>query len=640
MAERNIRLRKKNGNAWDTLYPESLAENIKTRDKSGNITSNVQTFIDTVYDTTATGTANGAMSKEDKKKLDGIEAGANRYVHPNNASTRHVSDTQISNWNDKYTRQEIDSLLDQLNAGLDWKESVNTYNDLLTRYPNAEDGWTVNVKDTDITYRYSGTKWIAISANAIPLVSDTTDGKMSSADKIAFDAMKIALDQALKDIDGIGGNMSSNISGIQGTLNGMSSTIGRLESSVGNLENNKANNDHRHDSDYSPINHLHDERYAPINHQHTGDFLNRSGDTMTGDLGIAKEEPTIIFKDAQRNAMAEIKHMNDGSMVISPYRGKSLSIRPNGVNSLTNETVINESGVYFNARQVCFEGHGVHVPQPQTANNAVYLRNDNTWQTITPAKIGASEEDHVHNFDDIMDKPRGAAGQVYYLASNNGSDVISDFIIKKGLFATSDGELATAKNSTTANGSVIYDLRNGSAWVYRSGWAQDADRSLMEDIGAGRILFDTITKKMFFVESTGNCFILNEEKPIYASNIITDSNHKFVSDAEKNVWNAKASTAIATQSSNGLMSSTDKKKLDSIDATRIGVKKYTTSIGNGSSTTFTLNHGLGTEDIAITVKEISTNMVVYPAISYNSTSITLTFSDAPTAGQYKVIAMG
>lgn len=32
--------------------------------------------------------------------------------------------------------------------------------------------------------------------------------------------------------------------------------------------------------------------------------------------------------------------------------------------------------------------HGYHVPTPQTANDAVYLRNDNTWQTITPSKIG------------------------------------------------------------------------------------------------------------------------------------------------------------------------------------------------------------------------------------------------------------
>lgn len=33
--------------------------------------------------------------------------------------------------------------------------------------------------------------------------------------------------------------------------------------------------------------------------------------------------------------------------------------------------------------------HGNHVPTPQTANSATFLRNDNTWQEVTPANIGA-----------------------------------------------------------------------------------------------------------------------------------------------------------------------------------------------------------------------------------------------------------
>ncbi|MBR2934919.1 MAG: hypothetical protein IKB79_05010 [Oscillospiraceae bacterium] len=34
--------------------------------------------------------------------------------------------------------------------------------------------------------------------------------------------------------------------------------------------------------------------------------------------------------------------------------------------------------------------HGNHVPTPQTANNATFLRNDNSWQKVTPANIGAA----------------------------------------------------------------------------------------------------------------------------------------------------------------------------------------------------------------------------------------------------------
>jgi len=38
--------------------------------------------------------------------------------------------------------------------------------------------------------------------------------------------------------------------------------------------------------------------------------------------------------------------------------------------------------------------HGNHVPTPETANNAKFLRNDNTWQTVTPANIGAAASSH------------------------------------------------------------------------------------------------------------------------------------------------------------------------------------------------------------------------------------------------------
>ena len=41
--------------------------------------------------------------------------------------------------------------------------------------------------------------------------------------------------------------------------------------------------------------------------------------------------------------------------------------------------------------------HGNHVPATETANNAKFLRNDNTWQTVTPANIGAASSTHDHD---------------------------------------------------------------------------------------------------------------------------------------------------------------------------------------------------------------------------------------------------
>lgn len=103
------------------------------------------------------------------------------------ASIRSTIETNRPVWNDKYTRNEIDNKFSALETAIDWKEAVDTYADIATTYPAPDDGWTVNVKDTDYTYRWSGTEWVAISANAIPKATQSVDGILSKEDKAAYD---------------------------------------------------------------------------------------------------------------------------------------------------------------------------------------------------------------------------------------------------------------------------------------------------------------------------------------------------------------------------------------------------------------------------------------------------------------------
>ena len=95
--------------------------------------------------------------------------------------------TNKPSWDDKYTRNEVDNKFSTLETAIDWKEAVNTYADLAAAYPRPDDGWTVNVKDTDYTYRWNGTTWIAISANAIPKATQSVDGLLSKEDKTHYD---------------------------------------------------------------------------------------------------------------------------------------------------------------------------------------------------------------------------------------------------------------------------------------------------------------------------------------------------------------------------------------------------------------------------------------------------------------------
>jgi len=47
--------------------------------------------------------------------------------------------------------------------------------------------------------------------------------------------------------------------------------------------------------------------------------------------------------------------------------------------------------------------HGNHVPTTEVANNARFLRNDNTWQAVAPENIGASASGHKHTKSEITD---------------------------------------------------------------------------------------------------------------------------------------------------------------------------------------------------------------------------------------------
>ena len=81
--------------------------------------------------------------------------------------------------NSRYTNEEIDNKFSAFETNIDWKEAVNTYNDIATTYPNPEDGWTVSAKDDDCIYRYNGTGWVEISAGVIPKATSSNDGLLS-----------------------------------------------------------------------------------------------------------------------------------------------------------------------------------------------------------------------------------------------------------------------------------------------------------------------------------------------------------------------------------------------------------------------------------------------------------------------------
>lgn len=71
-------------------------------------------------------------------------------------------------------------------------------------------------------------------------------------------------------------------------------------------------------------------------------------------------------------------------------------------------------------------------------------------------------------------------------------------------------------------------------------------------------------------------------------------------------------------------------------------KKYSANIGDGTSTTITINHNLNTMDITVLVRETASpyNQVIADMQIIDANNIKLLFATAPTSGQYRVVVTG
>jgi len=98
-------------------------------------------------------------------------------------------------------------------------------------------------------------------------------------------------------------------------------------------------------------------------------------------------------------------------------------------------------------------------------------------------------------------------------------------------------------------------------------------------------------------------------------------------DISSNVISAVAGTGI-TVTSGGI----------NIDTTTV-VTKYAANVGDGSNTSYTITHNLGTRDVIVTIYDNSSPYaeVICDVQHTSTTAITLLFSVAPTSNQYRVV---
>ncbi|WP_214810958.1 pyocin knob domain-containing protein [Exiguobacterium sp. s127] len=188
----------------------------------------------------------------------------------------------------------------------------------------------------------------------------------------------------------------------------------------------------------------------------------------------------------------------------------------------------------------------LHVPATGTTNNGKFLEAGATAGSLAWANI---------DWTDIVNKP------ATYTPSSHGHTIAE----VTGLQAALDGKSATSHVHADATTTV-------------SGFLSAADKTKLNSISTG-------ATKAANSATNGNIAIDGAQVTVYthpathdASMIVESATKRFTSDTEKAAWNAKASTAVATTSANGLMSATDKTKLDGVST---GANKVVNTANNG-----------------------------------------------------------
>lgn len=76
--------------------------------------------------------------------------------------------------------------------------------------------------------------------------------------------------------------------------------------------------------------------------------------------------------------------------------------------------------------------------------------------------------------------------------------------------------------------------------------------------------------------------------------------------------------------------------------------RYATTVGDGTTTAFTLHHGLGQQDVLVMVRPVGAGTYLpmgagaggWTLAAPDADNVTVTFGTAPTANQYRVIVVG
>lgn len=123
--------------------------------------------------------------------------------------------------------------------------------------------------------------------------------------------------------------------------------------------------------------------------------MDGAGSGLDADLLDGKHGSEYATKAQGTKADSAIQGVQGNGTTITPNANKVVNVTPSNIGAVPNTRKVNNkplsSDITLTPSDIgaAASSHGNHVPTTQTASNKVFLRNDNSWQNVTPANIGA-----------------------------------------------------------------------------------------------------------------------------------------------------------------------------------------------------------------------------------------------------------
>ena len=489
------------------------------------------------------------------------------------------------------------------------KGFVSLYSQIETNYPTPSDGWLVKVTSTGSYYRYDGTSWVLMYISNDDILSKLQwRGSVAKYDDIAT---------TYPGTPTIGTTVVTKDTGFYYKYNSSTVNGSELKNWIDlSFDTKLADTVLDNITILDPV-----DSYAAIATtyltpvENSVVYINNIGSKFIYTSGSWKllcstycQNLSVINKYTGTESIDNVEGisavittpttnqvvtLSDGTHYIyngTDWNKLELTVYSGSISSLTFVNAINTKADINNAYPITpIENWMVQT----TDTNVFYKFNGTSWEVFSPEStidrslstygggdviefyvknINPSYIDQSANYRFVTDTQISAwnakAETTVVTDSTNGLMIASDKAKLDGIEANANKYTHPSTHPATM---IVSDSNNRFVTDTQiSTWNNKSEVIPVVTTNTNGVMSKDDKIKLDSIEANANKYTHPDTHA--ATMIVEDATHRFTTDTEKSTWSAKASTAAVTTSANGLMISTDKAKLDGIEA---NANKYT-----------------------------------------------------------------